>query len=67
MSADIEKLKDWHARLADLRNTLMELYADGAPAGLGMDTALAIGEAAGIISKAKAMIGRDIDDAEREP
>jgi hypothetical protein len=29
---------------------------------LGNDTAFAIGEATGIIAKAKALVGRDIDD-----
>ena len=32
---------------------------------IGPDTAFAIGEATGILAKAKALVGRDIDDAAR--
>jgi hypothetical protein len=31
--------------------------------GLKMDTVFALGEALGILSKAKALVGRDVDDA----
>jgi hypothetical protein len=34
--------------------------------GLGSDTLVAIGYAMGSIGKAKAMVGRDIDDARRD-
>jgi hypothetical protein len=37
----------------------------GITSGISPDTAMAIGEAMGAIRKAKALVGRDIDDAER--
>ena len=67
MTADIEKLKDWHARLAAARDDLIGLVNEGFPEGLSTATVFALGEATGTLAKAKALIGRDIDDAEREP
>lgn len=45
-----------------------ELYAirEGSFEGLSIDTVFALGEALGIVAKAKALVGRDIDEARRE-
>ena len=61
MSAD--KLKEAHVKLRAALHEVMDTWhmLDGASA----DTLLAAGEAAGIISKAKGLLGRDIDQAAR--
>ncbi len=50
-----------------LRNAVV-MVGSALPFGVGTissDTALAVGEAMGALRKAKALVGRDIDDAER--
>jgi hypothetical protein len=57
--------------LAAIHATLQRAYDEVATLyrnvdGVSPDTAFAIGEALGVLSKAKALVGRDIDQA-REP
>lgn len=49
-----------HATLQECFEAMAALY--GKCDGLSTDTVFAIGEATGIIAKAKALVGRDIDD-----
>ena len=51
-----------HAVLAQAYDTVLGLYGR-IGTDLGPDTAMSIGEALGVIAKAKALVGRDIDDA----
>jgi hypothetical protein len=64
---DSTQLKRWHTELVGAYEALMKLSNEGLggawPAGISNDSVMAIGQAAGIVSKAKALIGRDIDDA----
>jgi hypothetical protein len=63
---DQEWLMQMHRHLQTaLDNILSECPPRERP-GLKLDTAFAIGQAAGMISQAKALIGRDIDDAARK-
>lgn len=55
-----------HATLQKAYELVLTLRVPDWPEGIGSDTAFAIGEAAGILSKAKALVGRDIDDARRQ-
>lgn len=50
-----------HALLQQAFDDVCGLYGR-IDTGLGCDTAFAIGEAAGVLSKAKALVGRDIDN-----
>jgi hypothetical protein len=50
-----------HAVLQQAFDALCGLYGK-IGTDLGNDTAFAIGEATGIVAKAKALVGRDIDD-----
>jgi hypothetical protein len=54
-----------HAILQDAFEKLAALH--GQCDGVSTDTAFAIGEATGLISKAKALIGRDIDTERKAP
>lgn len=67
MATDTTELKRWHARLTEAREILINLAGEGMggawPPGISSDTVHAIGLAEGILSKATALIGRDIDDA----
>lgn len=53
--------REIHAVLQKALDDLLTLY--GQVDGLSPDTCLAIGYAMGTLSKAKALVGRDIDDA----
>jgi hypothetical protein len=59
---NIERLKQAHAKLREALNVVQSTrdLVDGA----STDTLLAIGETFGTIAKAKALVGRDIDQAE---
>jgi hypothetical protein len=61
-------LKELHAALQDAFDTWSRAYERGELplTEIGADTALALGYAMGSISKAKALIGRDIDDNARK-
>jgi hypothetical protein len=58
--------------LKEIHAVLQQAFADVAalhgqmPDGIGVDTAFAIGEALGVISKAKSLVGRDVDDHEQQ-
>lgn len=54
-----------HATLQGIFNELFRVSLD--KNGLSVDTIFALGEALGVVSKAKALVGRDIDDAQRRP
>lgn len=62
MSGDIMTREEVHAHLRDVYELLTVLYGR-LPVDTAPDTAFAIGEAAGVLSKAKALVGRDIDHA----
>ena len=55
------KLEEIYKRLLEAFGLLGDMYGnlDGA---IKVDTAFALGEALGVVSKAKALVGRDIDD-----
>lgn len=55
-------LTEIHARLQRAFNSLAEVH-NNFPPSISDDTCFALGEALGVISKAKAFVGRDIDDA----
>lgn len=55
-------LHELHAILQSAFDAL-DAVRGGMPDGAGTDTAHAVGLAQGTISKAKALVGRDIDDA----
>lgn len=54
-------LEEIHAILLIAHNAIASLYGR-LPPDCSLMSAYAIGEARGVLSKAKAMIGRDIDD-----
>jgi hypothetical protein len=58
---DRERLVEMHGKLRDAWDILLTFYP--VEAGMREDTAFALGQATGLISQAKALIGRDIDDA----
>ena len=58
---DFLTLREVHAVLQKAFDTLFALYGKIGP-DMGSDTAFSIGEATGIVAKAKALVGRDIDD-----
>jgi hypothetical protein len=60
---DVEGLRALHAVLQECWTSLMAVRSAGMPDGSSTDTSFAVGEAAGVIAKAKALVGRDIDDA----
>jgi|HubBroStandDraft_2_1064218.scaffolds.fasta_scaffold266708_2 hypothetical protein len=62
MEPDIGELKRWHAVLHAQYEEMCALVFHGCPEGLSTDTAAALGFAVGSLSKAKALLGRDIDD-----
>jgi hypothetical protein len=63
----MEELRALHALLQRAADELVEFRFRGAvPDSLSSDTAFAIGEALGVLSKAKALVGRDIDDAKQQ-
>ncbi len=57
-------LRQVHRVLQRAYEDVCGLYGD-ITRDIGSDTAFAIGEATGILAKAKALVGRDIDDAAR--
>lgn len=61
--ADILRMKALHAVLRASYDAMLRVREAGMPDGVGSDTAFAIGEATGVLSKAKGLLGRDIDDA----
>lgn len=61
--ADIDGLIALHNRVHAVYNDLLGLCDAIGTEGLSSDTVFAIGEAAGIASRAKALVARDIDDA----
>lgn len=56
-----DDLKAAHAKLHAMVEEIHRLNAQGLLDGASMDTIFAVGEAMGVISKAKALLGRDID------
>ena len=50
-----------HATLTQAFELLLGLSEGEWPVGLSLDSVFAIGESIGILSKAKALVGRDID------
>jgi hypothetical protein len=62
---DIAHLRAPHAVLRASYDALIRIREAGLPDGVGTDTAFAIGEATGVLSKAKGLLGRDTDDAGR--
>jgi hypothetical protein len=62
---DSARLKALHAVLRASYDALIRIREAGLPDGVGTDTAFAIGEATGVLSKAKGLLGRDIDDVRR--
>ena len=56
-----------HAQIVGAWQIMMTIRQQGLPDGVGNDSAMAIGEAAGILSRARALIGRDIDGLPPEP
>jgi hypothetical protein len=55
-------LRELHAILERAFKELAEVHGQ-VPEGTGVDSALAVGYTLGCLSKAKALVGRDIDDA----
>jgi hypothetical protein len=62
---DLEAMRIWHERLAIMRTGLISAANDRFPKGVSSDTIFAIGQLIGQIDKAKALMGRDIDEARR--
>jgi hypothetical protein len=63
---DIAALEAIHARLRATHDEVLDLvYSESALHTMSTDTAAALGYAVGCISKAKALLGRDIDDRKR--
>jgi hypothetical protein len=60
----VTKLQAAHERLREALTNVMGTWQMVDEAST--DTCLAIGEAAGIISKAKGLLGRDIDQMQRQ-
>jgi hypothetical protein len=64
--SDTAALEAIHARLRATHDELLDLvYSERALHSMSADTAAALGYATGCISKAKALLGRDIDDRKR--
>lgn len=55
-------LQELHTILETSFKALADV-ASGVPDGIGSDTAFAVGDALGTLSKAKALVGRDIEAA----
>lgn len=59
-------LKLWHAGVVSVYDQLRALVnpatSDGFPPGISPLSLVALGESLGILSRARAMLGRDIDD-----
>jgi diacylglycerol kinase family enzyme len=55
-------LHELHAILQAAFDSMATVHGN-VPNGTGNDTAIAVGYALGSLSKAKALVGRDIDDA----
>lgn len=64
--SDTAELKRWHAELNTIFDRLVALPMAGFPDGASSDTIHAVGFAAGVVAKAKALLGRDIDDGGRK-
>lgn len=62
---NIERLKALHGVLREMQDALLRVKEAGLPDGIGSDTAFAIGEATGVLSRPKGLVGRDVDDARR--
>ena len=62
---DLARMKALHGVLREMQDALLRVKEAGLPDGIGSDTAFAIGEAAGVLSRAKGLVGRDVDDAGR--
>lgn len=63
MAADIDGLIALHSSLHAVHNDLLGLCPAIETEGLSSDTVFAIGEAVGVVSRAKDLVGRCIDDA----
>ena len=61
---DGPKPLETHRILTEAYKLVAQLYPVKEP--ISSDTAFAIGEALGVLSKAKALVGRDIDDIRRQ-
>jgi hypothetical protein len=59
-------LTEIHAVLREALEAVLSLHGQ-LPDETAPDTAFAIGEAGGLLSRAKALVGRDIDDAKDDP
>jgi len=66
MDDDTLDLEMLHSTIILAYNTMILLHGN-LPPGTSSDSAHAIGEATGMLAKAKALVGRDIDDASRGP
>lgn len=60
MGEELDEMKRVHGELVTAYGVLSALYP--LRVQVSMDTAMAIGEATGILSRARALLGRDIDD-----
>ncbi len=63
-----DPIKRWdfvHETLAGVLQDLLAIHNSEQCEGLRADTLLAIGYATGVVSRARALIERDIDDAKR--
>lgn len=58
-------LQEIHAILTTAYGAVAALYGH-LPPEISVSSAFAIGEACGVLSKAKAMIGRDVDDIQTD-
>lgn len=64
---DATGMKQLHEKLTQVFDTLVTLPEGGWPEGISSDAVFALGQASGIVSKAKALVGRDIDAMGGEP
>jgi hypothetical protein len=51
-----------HRLLSEAREAVNEIMRSPSLENISSDTCMAIGECAGVLDKAKALVGRDIDD-----
>lgn len=63
---DLYRMEVVHGILQVAFDGLSQMSRAGAPVGISIDTAFACGEVTGLLAKAKALLGRDIDDARRQ-
>jgi hypothetical protein len=61
----VARLKGLHAALQEVHDRFAPGLVEQMPQGISADTAFAIGYMAACARTAKALVGRDIDDAKR--